>query len=759
VSEKVIFWGLCAVLVLLPLPYGGVYEWTIFIFEAGTLVLFGLYWAGKLAARNEYAAEGVGRIPLAVKVLAGVFFAVSLAQILPLPQEVLAFISPGAHRFYQDVSAGWLGEISGRTWKTISFAPNLSLYEIIKYACYGIFGFLVYKVIRTKNKAKSFVFVIILSGIFQAVYGLAELWGGTSRIFGWTNKWNEGSAFGTFVNRDHFSAFLEMIFPLSLGYLLAGADFFAMKKGLSFREKILWFGQERLQKSIIVGTAAATLGVALLFSRCRAGVIIFFVSIFIMLMILSMAEGGRKTEDWGGTGAGPGRSRSKRAVRTVSLAVILTAVLIGIQPILARFTKDTLTLKAGRPVYYLNTVEMVGAYPLAGVGLGAYMYVYPMFEKASDPGLLSHAHNDYLEVLAESGVVGGAALIAGAIATLMLIGAGWARRHDPLLRGIGLGCLVGIAAILIHSFGDFGLRIPANATYLVTLYALGLGAVELRSRLGAGSRTTNSKTNISLNKSGLKRDDGITRILGSNSGGRGKAALAKMKASLMLAGTVGLLFLAVKHNLGFLYLNKYEAARKGAAEGGQSLMSGFPEFERQLQKAVRYSNNPIFYREAGLLYLGMAAAENMETGKEERDARRDALLDRAREAFVEQIKANPADAQGYYYLGKVYLLYNYPLLTYGDKGRMFLRKTLNLKPHDLLFNQSVIFDFLAMWDGLSKEEKAWIMKWLKTVWVTNAKAFYPELKKRWEKDIKNLDGLKAILRSDAAVWSTASRYF
>ncbi|MCX6578541.1 MAG: O-antigen ligase family protein [Candidatus Aminicenantes bacterium] len=757
-SEKVIFWGLCAVLVLLPLPYGGVYEWTIFIFEAGTLVLFGLYWAGKLAARNECAAEGVGRIPLAVKVLAGVFFAVSLAQILPLPQEVLAFISPRAHRFYQDVSAGWLGEITGRTWKTISFAPNLSLYEIIKYACYGIFGFLVYKVIRTKNKAKSFVFVIILSGIFQAVYGLTELWGGTSRIFGWTNKWNQGSAFGTFVNRDHFSAFLEMIFPLSLGYLLAGADFFAMKKGLSFREKILWFGQERLQKSIIVGTAASILGVALLFSRCRAGVIIFFVSIFIMLMILSMAEGGRKTEDWGGTGAGPGRSRSKRAVRTVSLAVILTAVLIGIQPILARFTKDTLTLKAGRPVYYLNTVEMVGAYPLAGVGLGAYMYVYPMFEKASDPGLLSHAHNDYLEVLAESGVVGGAALIAGAIATLMLIGAGWAKRHDPLLRGIGLGCLVGIAAILIHSFGDFSLRIPANATYLVTLYALGLGAVGLRSRQGAGLGNINSK-NISLNKSGLKRDDGITRILGSNSGGRGKAALAKMKASLMLAGTVGLLFLAVKHNLGFLYLNKYEAARKGAAEGGQSLMSGFPEFERQLQKAVRYSNNPIFYREAGLLYLGMAAAENMETGKEERDARRDALLDRAREAFVEQIKANPADAQGYYYLGKVYLLYNYPLLTYGDKGRMFLRKTLNLKPHDLFFNQSVIFDFLAMWDGLSEEEKAWIMKWLKTVWVTNAEAFYPELKKRWEKDIKSLDALKVILRSDAAVWSTASRYF
>jgi hypothetical protein len=317
---------------------------------------------------------------------------------------------------------------------------------------------------------------------------------------------------------------------------------------------------------------------------------------------------------------------------------------------------------------------------------------------------------------------------------------------------------VGIAAILIHSFGDFSLRIPANAAYLVTLYALGLGAVGLGSRPGAGLRNIGSK-NISLNKSALEQNGETSRISESDSGGRGKAALAKMKASLMLAGTAVLLFLAVKHNLGFLYLNKYEAARKAAEKDGQSLQSGFPEFERLLQKAVRCSNNPIFCREAGLLYLGMAAAENMEAGKEERDVRRDALLDRARDAFVEQIKANPADAEGYYYLGKVYLLYNYPLLTYGDKGRMFLRKALNLKPHNLLFNQSVIFDFLAMWDGLTEEEKTWIMNRLKTVWVTDAETFYPELRKRWKKDIKNLDALKAILHSDAAVWSTASRYF
>jgi len=62
------------------------------------------------------------------------------------------------------------------------------------------------------------------------------------------NRYYSGSAFGTFVNRDHYSAFLEMIFPLSLGYFLARADYFSLPPGLSLRQKMAWFGQEKLQK-------------------------------------------------------------------------------------------------------------------------------------------------------------------------------------------------------------------------------------------------------------------------------------------------------------------------------------------------------------------------------------------------------------------------------------------------------------------------------------------------------------------------------
>src|SRR4030067_2951514 len=57
VNTSVVFWGLCAILVFLPLPFGAVDERTIFLFEAATAILFGMYVWGR---RPEKSSEGSG---------------------------------------------------------------------------------------------------------------------------------------------------------------------------------------------------------------------------------------------------------------------------------------------------------------------------------------------------------------------------------------------------------------------------------------------------------------------------------------------------------------------------------------------------------------------------------------------------------------------------------------------------------------------------------------------------------------------------
>jgi len=746
ISREIVFWGICLLIAFIPLPFGGVGEGAIFIFEVGVFVLAGVHAAGTLrtggtggggnrGADGRWYAEGwrsgeggekaagggaARKVPWPVKALVAIFLGLSVCQIVPLPRGIVEVLSPR------------IVEIKGGgAWVTLSPAPAQSLYELLKYAAFAVFGYLVYVQARSKKKVRILIFVMMASGVFQALYGLAEYFGGSHRIFGWKNIYYPTAAFGTFVNRNHYSAFLEMMLALSIGYLLARADFFAMKPNLSLREKLVWFGQERLQKTIIAGIVPVILGVGIVFSWSRSGVFVFLASLLTMIVLASWA--GKRGAESGGEGGG--KARSRRLIRTVFAGVVGIALMLGISPLIDRFSAE-IVRSEGRPLLYKFTGDVIRAFPFSGVGLGCYMYGYNMFEAQYTPGRTTHAHNDYLEVLAESGLPGGAALVAAGLAALAVMAARWLKRRDNFVRGVGLGCVAGIAGILVHSFTDYSLRMPANAAYLVALYALGLRVVGLRESRELDSRADGSGSRI------------------GNGAERARRA-GMFKAAGVAVGLVALLFLVVKENMGFVWLGKYEAARARLAGEGRSLMSGFAELDRLLGKAAQWSGNPRFPGEQGRLYIEMAVAENDSEAPE----RRDAFLDRAEEAIRRRIERNPADAFAYYDMSRVYLLYNFPLLTYQDAARRYLRRALVFKPHDLFLNVEAVYKFGVMWDGLGGEEKAWMFGEMRSVWPVDEDRFYPGLVGRWQREVKDLDRLKEILRLDPEVWNRASRFF
>ena len=460
--STVIFWGLCAVLVFIPLPFGGNAPWAVFGFECAAFVLAAFHLAGRyLASRREEDDEGneggpAGtHFPIFLKFLLGVFFAVTALQLIPLPPIVLKALSPRTASLYLDMGAGG--------WRPLSLAPALSILELVHFLFYGVFAFLVYRYVGTRRRLELFALTLLAVGVFESFYGLAELFGGSQRIFGFQRDYHLGSATGTYINRDHFSGLLEMLFALALGYLLAKADFFGIRRELGFRDKILWFAQEKLQRALLCGIVAVIIGLGIVFSRSRSGIFIFFATI--VLAAAAVSAGGQVR-------------RSARIVRTVAVMVVFAAAVVGIKPVVERFTEQNIAQDA-RFGYYANTLKYLHAFP-AGTGLRTFVQAYPMFEARYEPGLLDHAHNDYLEVLAESGIVGGGALILFAVTGVTWIFLRWLRRRDPLVRGIALGALLGVIALLLHSFTDFNLRIPANAVYFVTLFALAARAVEVR---------------------------------------------------------------------------------------------------------------------------------------------------------------------------------------------------------------------------------------------------------------------------------------
>jgi len=480
-TNKVIFALLCLTIFLIPLPYGSVEEWSIFIFEAVTFVLFALHLIVEFRKKKGTGADSSLPRPKSFYILGAllaVFFLFTMIQIVPLPTPFVKTISPQTYDIYQTSAAAHIPDSvsSVPASLTLSLAPNLTVSELLKYLAYLLFAVLLFRHLRTPRDVEILIWTLLISALFQSIYGISELFGGTGRIFSWKNEYYHGSAFGTFVNRDHFSGYLEMIFPLSIGYLLAKARFFSPRPGLSIKEKILRFGEERLQKTFILAIFPFFIGLGIIFSRCRTGVFIFLLTIFLMSVFSSQRFYSRPSS--------PHSGGSPWLIRLVFLVIGFTAAFIGLNPLISRFTENSLAFEfeKGRPFVYRNTVDLIASFGLVGSGPGTFVYAYPIAEKVAGSGLLDHAHNDYLEILSDSGILAGGALILCAFLAFAILFARWLRRHDAFVRGVGLGALTGILALLVHSLMDFNLRIPANALLFVSLYALAFRVLSFKRR-------------------------------------------------------------------------------------------------------------------------------------------------------------------------------------------------------------------------------------------------------------------------------------
>ncbi|MCX8159470.1 MAG: O-antigen ligase family protein [Candidatus Saccharicenans sp.] len=460
--DSFIFISLCLLLWLLPLPFGGNIEWAVLGLEVVVWALFLTYLSSLLGPRQAVAPPVSSRYR-PVYFFTGLFFLVALAQLVPWPDNVVRIISPAVWSWRQSLVKTGLFESTGFRAQTFSLSPWASAYELVRYLSYAAFVFLLSKTLTSRAKIRALTFTLVSAGVFQSLYGLSEFFGGTNRIFTWVNRYYSGSAFGTFVNRDHYSAFLEMLFPLSLGYFLVRSEFFTLKPGLSWRQKVVRFGQEQVQKSLLFIIPPLVIGLGLFFSRCRSGIIIFVVTFFLTLLLLSLTSisGRQKTE--------------KKLVRAVVLLVLLGVVLVGIDPVLERFTQGGF-FDRNRLLFYTYTLDLISDYPVLGCGLGTYVQAINHYLTKDFNVILTHAHNDYLEMLAEAGLVGGVALILAAILSFALALSSWMKSRDPMAKGLGLGALMGVFAILFHSLTDFSLRMPGNALVWLSLFVLAVKA-------------------------------------------------------------------------------------------------------------------------------------------------------------------------------------------------------------------------------------------------------------------------------------------
>jgi O-antigen ligase len=295
-------------------------------------------------------------------------------------------------------------------------------------------------------------FLIIFGGAV-GIFGIVQHFAWSGSVY-WLRPTGL-SPFGPFFNRDHFAGYIELFFAIPIA-LIATRHV---------------HGEGRL----LYGVVAMMMGLATVFTLSRAGVISLLAEM-IFLVALSFRHY-RSVRDNHGRGKGE-MMVGLAAAAVITVAVIAGVIWIGAEPIINRIAtgdpnssdmRNAQTFYSVRGEIWEDTLALIRHHPLTGVGLGAFETAYPIYAK--DTGMrwiVAEAHNDYLQILADAGVVG-AALALWFIVTIFRAVARGVRSRDRFRAGFALGAGAGLFGMLVHSVFDFNLHLPSHALLFLLL--------------------------------------------------------------------------------------------------------------------------------------------------------------------------------------------------------------------------------------------------------------------------------------------------
>lgn len=426
IGQKIIEFGLIGLIIFSPLPAASVHDWSIFVIQLTVLGLMICYF---LTVEKERPDRQRKNALKGTKYLFIGFWSFVLFQCLPLPKVLVKILSPETYAFLTQYAP----DFSTMKFISLSLAPSISVKSALALLSYFLIGFLVVKTIKRYSQIVRLFSVLFIMGVFEAVYGLFDLFSGLNFVS------------GTFVNRNHFAGYLEMMIPIGLGWILVQED----------------RGKKAFVSRLVIFLGVIVMSLALIFSRSRSGIIIL-VLVFVFFFSFNFSYTRKQREQKGGF---------KVLLVSVFIIIIIMSLYIGVDSTLQKFSWDHL-LRESRLSIWDHTWNIIADFPLFGSGLGTFAALYPVTEADGELVKISHAHNDYLEFLSELGVIGMCLLVGGVIFLLVSCFLKWRDKENPLVRGLGFGGLVSVLSLLLHGITDFNLQIPSNILLFSVILSL-----------------------------------------------------------------------------------------------------------------------------------------------------------------------------------------------------------------------------------------------------------------------------------------------
>ncbi|HEU5181644.1 MAG TPA: O-antigen ligase family protein, partial [Candidatus Polarisedimenticolia bacterium] len=420
------------------------------------------------------------------------FVAWTLFQVLPLPPAVLGILSPGTHAAYQRFLPGYAGSASEADleaflknrnddsheslqarsdektglegvmllrpgWRPISWYPWQTALWLSRFLAYAAFALLIVACLPPRALERRLPWFVLVLGSGLSLQGILQYFSWNGKIL-WVVPVYQGHPFGPFVNSNHFSGLVEMALPLGCGLVLREAGFGSTRR--------------RRRRTLRSAAPRVVLGLFLLLPMLVALVLAYSRGGMFSLALVGCVYFGLQALRLGDPSARRGTARILVAIAPL---LVCGAVIAGY---ITFFGKDVPAASRVEPSFgmrvraWRGVLDMIRLNPVTGTGLGTFALSYPYKKTYGETEIWEQAHNDYLQVICESGLIG---------FTIFLVGLGFLFRHRlrPLLAGpwrdqqpVLLGAALAVMVLLVHSLVEFNLQIPSNGLLFTLLGGL-----------------------------------------------------------------------------------------------------------------------------------------------------------------------------------------------------------------------------------------------------------------------------------------------
>ena len=432
-----VFFLICIIPVFSAVAYGGVDSWSLGLltFICGLITVFWIFDAF-LAKEFRFNSSSL-QIPLLGLITIG------LIQLLPLRNNATGDL------------------LKFPAVNSLSLDAYATRFFVIQLIVYFVFFAAALTFINNQKRLQKIILTIIIIGGLMAFFGILQRLADPSAIYG-LRPTPQAIPFASFVNQHHFAAFMNMTLGLTLGFLFGN-------------------GVKR-DKNLLLIIAASIIGIALILTSSRGGILSFFGVLGFLAIPRILAKNSEAS------GIETVNNKSKFLLIAGILAVIFglfgAVIMLGGDQSLLRGIglSSSGDVTSGRTHFWAVALKIFFDYPILGAGLNAFGAAFTAYDAWNGNFRIEQAHNEYLQILADAGIFGFAA-VAAFIYLLFKKSAAVIEAADSLYRkSAARGALAGCFGILIHSFFDFPLRTPSNAFFFLLLVTIATVSITGRHR-------------------------------------------------------------------------------------------------------------------------------------------------------------------------------------------------------------------------------------------------------------------------------------